>query len=59
MTSNLRLEVVVVGFFSQSRKHLEPHRLIKEDAEGVVGPGELPNLALAEQIGKPLLQCFD
>src|SRR5262245_1671016 len=58
MAGNFGLEVVVIGFLDQSGKHLRPHRLRNEDAEGVVGPGVLLNLRLAEQFGEPLLQGF-
>ena len=41
---DLRFESIVVGFISQSRKHLRPNRLVDEEAEGVVGADELLDL---------------
>ena len=59
MAGNFGLEVIVVGFFSQSGEYLGPHRLGNKDAMGVVGPGELLYFAPAEQIGEVLFQCFE
>jgi len=56
MAGNLGLKVVVIGLFSQFRKHLRPHQLVNEDAEGIVSPDELMNIAPTEQVGKPILQ---
>jgi hypothetical protein len=58
MVGNLGLEVVIVGFFSQFRKHLGPYQLIDEYAKGVVSPDECMDITLTEHVRKPLLQNF-
>ncbi len=58
MTSNLRLEVVIVHIFIQSNKHLGPNRLVHEDAKGIVGACELLDLAVTEQITEAFFQGF-
>ena len=40
MAGNLGLEVVVVNFFSQSRKHLDLCRFLHEQPVGVVGAAD-------------------
>src|SRR5262249_39341991 len=59
MTGDLGLEVVVVGSVPESRQHLAPCRLRQEEPVGVVCGRRLLDVALTEEVGKPLLQGFE
>ncbi len=52
---DFRLEVVIVDFGRQLRKHLFLDDFGNKEPESVVGLGEFPNLVLTEQTGESIL----
>src|SRR5262249_23528455 len=58
MACDLRLEIVVVGFFRQPGKRLGPCRLVDEKPVRVVGTGELANLTSTEEVWESRFEGF-
>ena len=56
MTSDLRLEVIVIRVLTQASEYLNPGRFLHKKTEGVIGSCKLLNLCFAELHGELLLQ---